>query len=98
MRHSFSMNIRDADHTKYLSLESDNQVVTCACGSVELAIVWQRSPQAFQDPSWSVGVLYCASSGESVGNWRAQGLGGLRKRWSLRQVESRERCSSSEPL
>ena len=58
MRRSFPMNIRDADHTKYLSLESDNQVVTCACASVELAVVWQRSPQAFQDPSWSVAVLY----------------------------------------
>src|ERR1700737_3360128 len=43
MRHSFPMNIRDADHTKYLSLESDNQVVTCACASVELAVVWQRA-------------------------------------------------------
>jgi hypothetical protein len=60
MRHSFPMNIRDADHTKYLSLESDNQVVTYACASVELAVVWKRPPQAFQDPSSNVGVLYCS--------------------------------------
>src|ERR1700730_103945 len=55
MRRSFPMNIRDADHTKYPSLESDNQVVTCACASVELAVVWQRSPQAFQDPKLECG-------------------------------------------
>ena len=39
-----------------------------------------------------------ASSGKSVGNWRAQRCGSLRNRWSLRHVASRECCSSSEPL
>src|SRR5208283_1763184 len=39
-----------------------------------------------------------ASSGKSVGNWRAQRYGSLRNRWSLRHVASRECCSSSEPL
>jgi len=39
-----------------------------------------------------------ASSGKSVGNWRAQRDGSLRNRWSLRHVASRECCASSEPL
>jgi hypothetical protein len=69
MRHSFPMNIRDADHTKYPSLESDNQAVTCACVSVELAAVWQGSPQAFQDPSWSAGVLYCSVPPKAAGSF-----------------------------
>src|ERR1700730_19444923 len=42
MRRSFPMNIRDADHTKYLSHESDNQGVTCACASWS----WQLSGSA----------------------------------------------------
>ncbi len=46
---------------------------------------------AFTDESY-------ASSGKSVGNWRAQRCGSLRNRWSLRHVASRECCSSSEPL
>ena len=45
--------------------------------------------------SWSA--FSIASSGESVGNWQVQRWDGARKRWSLRQVESKERCSSSEP-
>src|SRR5208283_6177236 len=44
------------------------------------------------------GVFKNASSGKSVGNWRAQRYGSLRNRWSLRHVASRECCSSSEPL
>ena len=39
-----------------------------------------------------------ASSGEFVGNWRAPRWDGVRNLWSLRQVASKERWSSSEPL
>jgi hypothetical protein len=39
-----------------------------------------------------------ASFVEFVGNRWAQRRGRLRKRWSLRQAATRERCSSSEPL
>ena len=54
-----------------------------------------------EDPFGEVAVAASylfASSGKSVGNWRAQRCGSLRNRWSLRHVASRECCSSSEPL
>jgi hypothetical protein len=54
---------------------------------------------------YAFGYLLCgcafyklASSGEFVGDCRAQCGDCVRKRWSLRQVVSKERCSSSEPL
>ncbi len=47
---------------------------------------------------WATYEQTYASSGKSVGNWRAQRCGSLRNRWSLRHVASRECCSSSEPL
>lgn len=37
-----------------------------------------------------------ASSGESVGDCELQRVGSLRKRWNLRQVDSKDRCCSSE--
>ena len=47
--------------------------------------------------TWTVGTIF-ASSGEFVGNCRAQRWDCVGNLWNLRQVASRERWSSSEPL
>jgi hypothetical protein len=72
---------------RYLLKLAKEAFVFVLCGSIFLMVAFPLS-LAYID----------ASSGKSVGNWRAQRYGSLRNRWSLRQVASRECCSSSEPL